>query len=205
MKSSPTQIIKWLRTRKQGSSLPNREKAADLIEELQAAVIASQSRIAELEQANNREILDSSNHVRDATKMVTDRQLADAVNELRDIAIKYHSAGQLRATVAVDAGVLEAIIMRLERICSSQTKAHGPLWWHIEARNALNDARRMLAVGEPGAGDAVKALRELLAASDAVIERWHAPLWKDAKPTAEYIAALRLAAESARKQLARGE
>lgn len=49
MKSNPTQIIKWLRTRQQGSSLPNREKAANLIEELQGAVIASQSRIAELE------------------------------------------------------------------------------------------------------------------------------------------------------------
>jgi predicted RNA-binding Zn ribbon-like protein len=128
MKSSPTQIIKWLRTRKQGSSLPNREKAADLIEELQAAVIASQSRIAELEQANNREILDSSNHVRDATKMVTDRQLADVVNELRAIT----------------------------------------------------------------------------AAADAVIQRWHTPLWKDARPTAEYIAVLRRAAESAHKLLVGG-
>ena len=53
--------------------------------------------------------------------------------------------------------------------------------------------------------DAVNELRAITAAADAVIERWHTPLSKDAKPTAEYIAALRLAAESARKLLAWGE
>jgi hypothetical protein len=59
---------------------------------------------------------------------------------------------------------------------------------------------------EPAAvAPATGALEALLAASDAVIERWHTPLWKDARPTAEYIAALRLAAESARKLLAGGE
>lgn len=98
------------------------DSAIELIEQQQA-------RIAELEQANNRVILDSSDHVRDATEMVADRQLADAINELRKIT----------------------------------------------------------------------------AAADAVVERWHTPLWKDAKPTAEYIAALRLAAESARKLLAVGD
>lgn len=107
MKSNPTQIIKWLRTRQQGSSLPNREKAADLIDELQGAVIASQARIAELEQANSQVILDSSDHVRDATKMVTGRQLADAVNELREIAIKFHAAGQLRERIA---GVVRGLV-----------------------------------------------------------------------------------------------
>lgn len=81
-----------------------------------------QARIAELEQANNRVILGSSDHVRGATKM------------------------------------------------------------------AEQQAR----------------ISELLAASDALIERWHTPLWKDARPTAEYIAALRLAAESARKLLEGG-
>lgn len=81
------------------------------------------------ELGNSRVILDSSGHVPGAAKMVTDRQLADAVNELRAITI----------------------------------------------------------------------------AADALVDRWHTPLWKDAKPTAEYIAALRLAAESARKLLAGGE
>lgn len=85
--------------------------------------------VGEHEQGNSRAILDSSNHVRNATKMVTDRQLADAVNELRAITI----------------------------------------------------------------------------AADALVDRWHTPLWKDATPTAEYIAALRLAAESARKLLKGGE
>lgn len=92
MKSNPTQIIKWLRTRQQGSSLPNREKAADLIEELQAAVIASQARIAELEAR---------------AVPINDRQLADAVNELRDIAIKFHAAGQLRERIA---GVVRELV-----------------------------------------------------------------------------------------------
>ena len=46
------------------------------------------------------------------------------------------------------------------------------------------------------------ALAALLAACDALVERWHTPLWKDAQPTAEYIAALRVAADNARRLLA---
>lgn len=65
------------------------------------------AKVAEPEQANNRVILDFSDHVRDATKMVTDRQLADAVNELRDIAIKFHAAGQLRERIA---GVVRGLV-----------------------------------------------------------------------------------------------
>ncbi|MBQ1784678.1 MAG: hypothetical protein II007_13615 [Gammaproteobacteria bacterium] len=38
---------------------------------------------------------------------VTDRKLADAVNELRDIAIKYHAAGQLRERIA---GVVHGLV-----------------------------------------------------------------------------------------------
>lgn len=68
-------------------------EAADRLEELQA-------RIAELEQASNRVTLDSSDHFPGSAKMVTDRQMADAVNELREIAIKYHAAGQLRERIA---------------------------------------------------------------------------------------------------------
>lgn len=94
--------------------------------------------LREAEQANNRAILDSSDHVGDATKMVTDRQLADAVNELRDIAIKYHAAGQLReriavavhglvrgepATVAVDVGAL-GIVRKLVEHIERNTCAH---------------------------------------------------------------------------------
>lgn len=45
-------------------------------------------------------------------------------------------------------------------------------------------------------------MSELLAATHAVIERWHTPLWKDSRPTAEYIAALRVAADNARHLLA---
>lgn len=63
--------------------------------------------LRDAEQANNRVILDSSDHVPGATKMVTDRQLADAVNELRDIALKYHSAGQLRERIA---GVVRGLV-----------------------------------------------------------------------------------------------
>ena len=48
-----------------------------------------------------------TDHLRGDTKMVTDRQLADAVNELRDIAIKYHSAGQLRERIA---GVVRGLV-----------------------------------------------------------------------------------------------
>lgn len=66
---------------------------------------------------------------------ITDRQLADAVNELRDIAIKFHAAGQLReriagvvrglvrgepAAVAVDAGARVAadnLIAELLSVC----------------------------------------------------------------------------------------
>lgn len=39
--------------------------------------------------------------------VVTDRQLADAVNELRDIAIKYHSTQQLRERIA---GVVRGLV-----------------------------------------------------------------------------------------------
>lgn len=53
--------------------------------------------------------------------------------------------------------------------------------------------------------DAVNELRAITIAADALVDRWHTPLWKDARPTAEYIAALRLAAESARKLLKGGE
>ena len=38
---------------------------------------------------------------------------------------------------------------------------------------------------------------ELLAASQAVIDRWETPLWKDVPATAEYIHALRAAVENA--------
>lgn len=48
-----------------------------------------------------------TDHLRGATKMVTDRQLADAVNELRDIAIKFHAAGQLRERIA---GVVRGLV-----------------------------------------------------------------------------------------------
>lgn len=53
-------------------------------------------------------ILREADHLRDATKMVSDRQLADAVNELRDIAIKYHSTQQLRERIA---GVVRGLVM----------------------------------------------------------------------------------------------
>lgn len=49
-----------------------------------------------------------------------------------------------------------------------------------------------------------EALEVLLSAADGVIERWETPLWKNARPTAEYVGALRLAAESARKLLKGG-
>lgn len=80
---------------------------AKLGDEARAECDQLRARVAELEQANNRVILDSSDHVPDATKMVADRQLADAVNELRDIAIKYHAAGQLRERIA---GVVRELV-----------------------------------------------------------------------------------------------
>lgn len=63
----------------------------------------------------------------------------------------------------------------------------------LDSSNRVRDATKM--------AEQQARISELLAASDALIERWHTPLWRDAKPTAEYIAALRLAAESARKLL----
>lgn len=85
----------------------NGPRYADWVIPLYEAPDEQQARIAELEQANSRAILDSSDHVGDATKMVTDRQLADAVNELRDIAIKYHAADQLRERIA---GVVHGLV-----------------------------------------------------------------------------------------------
>lgn len=82
---------------------------------------------------------------------ITDRQLADAVNELRDIAIKYHAAGQLReriagvvlglvrgepATVAVNAVALEA----LRAAVADSEHAASPM--------IVGAARRLLAGGE---------------------------------------------------------
>jgi uncharacterized protein HemX len=61
------------------------------------------------------------------------------------------------------------------------------------------------AAGRRAVAVTAGALVDLLSASDALIERWHTPLWKDAKPTAEYIAALRVAADNARRLLAGGE
>ena len=60
-------------------------EAADRLEE-------QQSRIAELEAR---------------AVPINDRQLADAVNELRDIAIKFHAAGQLRERIA---GVVRGLV-----------------------------------------------------------------------------------------------
>ena len=61
------------------------------------------------------------------------------------------------------------------------------------------------ATGRRVAAVTAGALVDLLAASDALVERWHTPLRKYAKPTAEYIAALRVAADNARRLLAGGD
>lgn len=116
-----------------------------------------------------------------------------------------------RAIVAVDALALRTVVteslMGMITAITGRAPPEGPLPDFIQAPidRAIERIGRLLEGGEPGAGDAVKALRELLAASDAVVDLWHTPLWKDSQPTAEYIAALRLAAESARKLLEGGE
>lgn len=61
-------------------------EAADRLEEQQAEIHAQKARIAE--------------HLLDATKMVSDRQLADAVNDLTTVAIAYFGTEQLRERIA---------------------------------------------------------------------------------------------------------
>lgn len=94
-----------------------------------------------------------------STAAVTDRQLADAVNELRDIAIKYHSAGQLReriagvvrglvrgesATAAVDAGALKELRVAMQKLQSPMSRTE-----YAAARACIIEAaRRLLAGGE---------------------------------------------------------
>lgn len=46
---NPQEIINWLRTGIQGPSKPNREIAADCIEQLRGSLVVEQARIAELE------------------------------------------------------------------------------------------------------------------------------------------------------------
>ncbi len=48
---NPQEIITWLRTGTQGPSKPNREMAADCIEQLRGSLVASQARIAELSES----------------------------------------------------------------------------------------------------------------------------------------------------------
>lgn len=125
------------------------------------------ARIAELERqaASGVTLINEgniANHVPGATKMATDRQLADAVNELRDIAIKYHAADQLReriagvvhglvrgepVAVAVDAGALD----RLRVTVDAYDKAWAddmPQRQKIAALQMAEAARRLLAGGE---------------------------------------------------------
>lgn len=118
-------------------------EAADRLEEQQA-------RIAELEAR--------ADHFRDATKMITDRQLAGAVNELRDIAIKFHAAGQLRERIAgVVCGLMRGDPARADTVAVNREA--------LEAlRKSLEPLVRMnCEVVEPAAVfSAIKAARHLL-------------------------------------------
>ena len=104
-----------------------------------------------------RRAIDSQTAPESATVAVTDRQLADAVNELRDIAIKYHAAGQLReriagvvsglvrgepGAVAVDAGALEALRSAMSKLRAPMSRTE-----YAAARAGIIEAAYSLLTG----------------------------------------------------------
>ena len=165
MKSSPAQIIKWLCTRQQGSSLPNREKAADCIEQLQACVaemerssprceccgylvhhrehlgcIRAADKVAELAQASNGQAIDGL------------WQPASVDDGMRNMDASDVFGGQTDcepATVAVDAGALAELRESMAKFRALPESAVFRPAGGVARERVMEAARRLLVGGTP--------------------------------------------------------
>lgn len=77
--------------------------------------------------------------------------------------------------------------------------------WPVSRSRTGNDSYcvglgipRIAVVKREADAVAISALPELLAAAQAVVDRWDTPQWKDAEPTAEFIGRLRAALAASR-------